>query len=64
MDYAPVDDHWVAAPEDAAYGAAPTTYEDIVAMADLDGDPSVISDEEREMIALLSQVLGASPVTN
>ena len=65
MDYAPMDDGpWVDAPEDAAYVAAPTTYDDIIAMADLDGNPAVISDEEREMIALLSQVLGASPITN
>ena len=64
MDYAPMEDGpWVEMPEGAAYDPAPTTYDDIVAMADLDGDPSVITEEEREMIALLTQVLGATPIS-
>ena len=63
MDLAPMDDHWVEVPAEAAFSAAPTTYDDIVAMADLDGDPTIITDKEREMIALLTQVLGATPIS-
>ena len=64
MDFATMDDGpWVDAPEEATFAAAPTTYDDIVAMADLDGDPTIISAEEREMIALLVQVLGATPIS-
>ena len=63
MDFAPTDDHWVDVPADAAFAAAPATYDDIVALADLDGDPSIITDKEREMIALLTQVLGATPIS-
>jgi hypothetical protein len=62
MDFSPLDDGpWIELPEDAAFNTAPPTYDDIISMADLDRDPDVISAKEREMIALLSQVLGASP---
>ena len=60
----PMDDLWVDVPVDATFNPGPPSYDDIVAMADLDGDPSVISDKEREMIALLTQVLGSAPITN
>ncbi len=61
MDFSPLDDGpWIELPEGAAFNTAPPTYDDIISMADLDGDPDVISAKEREMIALLSQVLGAS----
>ena len=61
MDFSPLDDGpWIELPEGAAFNTAPLTYDDIIAMADLDGDPDVISAKEREMIALLSQVLSAS----
>lgn len=64
MDHALIEDGlWIEAPQDAAFGSGPATYDDIVAMADLDGNPEVITDEERRMIALLSQVLGATPIT-
>ena len=64
MDFAPMEDGpWVEVPEGTAYDPAPTTYDDIVAMANLDGDPSVITADEREMIALLTQVLGAVPIS-
>ncbi len=43
---------------------APMTMEDVIALANLDDDPSVISPDEKEMIALLVQMLGASPVQN
>ncbi|SHE56761.1 hypothetical protein SAMN05444339_101750 [Loktanella atrilutea] len=60
----PMDDLWVEVPVDATFTPGPPTYDDIVAMANLDDDPAVISDREREMIALLSQVLGSAPITN
>ncbi len=64
MDQALMHDGlWIDAPQDAALGSGHTTHDDIVAMADLDGNPGVITDEERRMIALLSQVLGARPIT-
>jgi hypothetical protein len=34
-----------------------------VALADLDGDPSVITAKEREMIGVLNQLLGGQPIT-
>ncbi len=34
------------------------TAADIVALADLDGDPNIITDKEMEMIAVLHQVFG------
>ena len=64
MSPMPMDDLWVDVPVDATFNPGPPTYDDIVAMANLDGDPSVISDKEREMIAVLSQVLGTAPITN
>ena len=65
MDFAPLQDSLTdASPDVTAFDAAPTTYADIVAMANLDDDPGVITAKEREMIAVLSQVLGASPITN
>ncbi|MFZ3583878.1 hypothetical protein ACOI1H_17135 [Loktanella sp. DJP18] len=64
MDHAGMpDDHWIDAPQDVAFGSGPTPHDDIVAMADLDGNPDVVTDEERRMIALLTQVLGATPIT-
>ena len=42
----------------------PMTMADVIALADLDGDPEVISDEEHKMIALLAQMLGTSPMQN
>jgi hypothetical protein len=65
MDFSPMEDGpWIELPEGAAFNTAPPTYDDIIAMSDLDGDPSVTTAKEHEMIALLSQVLGASPITN
>ncbi len=65
MDFSPMDDGpWIELPEGAAFDTAPPTYDDIIAMSDLDGNPDVITAKEHEMITLLSQVLGASPITN
>ena len=50
-------------PADGAAVVAPT-YDDIITMADLDGDPSIITAEEAEMIALLQQVLNVNPLTD
>ncbi len=65
MSHMPMDEGpWIDVPEGVTYDTAPPSYDDIVAMANLDGDPTIISDKEREMIAVLSQVLGSSPITN
>ena len=58
------DEPWSVLPADADLEAlmAPLTYDDILMMADLDGDPSIITDEEARMIALLEQVLLTGPV--
>lgn len=41
----------------------PPTLDDIVRLADLDGDPTIISEAETEMIGVLLQVLIGIPVT-
>ncbi|MFQ6548177.1 hypothetical protein AADZ90_009475 [Aestuariibius sp. 2305UL40-4] len=58
------DEPWSVLPAEADLEAlmAPLTYDDILMMADLDGNPSIITDEEARMIALLQQVLLAGPV--
>ncbi len=40
------------------------TIDDVIALADLDGDPQTITADEKDMIALLTQILGAQPVRN
>lgn len=55
---------WVDVPENAAFDTAPLSYDDIEALANLDDDPAVTTAQEQEMIAMLLQVLGASPITN
>ncbi len=49
------DGPWMAIPP--GFDPAPPTAADIIVMADLDGDPLVITAKEREMIALLTMVL-------
>ncbi len=57
------DGPWIDMPDDMTISMTPPSYDDIVAMANLDDDPSVVSDKEREMIAVLMQVLGATPIS-
>ena len=42
----------------------PMTPARVAQMSDLDGDPTVTTAEEKEMIALLSQVLTITPLEN
>ena len=49
------DGPWIAIPAD--FNPGPLTAADILAMADLDGDLTVITEEEARMIAVLTQVL-------
>ena len=58
------DGPWIDVPAGAAFQTTALTHDDIIALADLDGDPSVVSADEKDMIALLVQMLGASPVSN
>lgn len=58
------DGPWTAIPTDAAFLPTPMTLDDVIALADLDGDPLTISTDEKEMITLLIQILGAQPVQN
>ena len=55
---------WVDMPENAVFDTAPLSYDDIVSLANLDDNPAVTTAKELEMIAMLSQVLGANPITN
>ncbi len=57
------DGPWIDLPEGVIINASAPTYDDILMMADLDGDPAITTAEEAQMIALLSQVLLGSPVT-
>ncbi|MFQ6552089.1 hypothetical protein AAD018_007055 [Aestuariibius insulae] len=59
-----LDGPWTLLPADADIEAlmAPLTPEDIVRMADLDGDPTVLTDDEAEMIRVLGAVLLGVPV--
>ncbi|KQI67186.1 hypothetical protein AN189_16400 [Loktanella sp. 3ANDIMAR09] len=58
------DGPYIDVAQTVSYSDAPTTLDDIHALADLDGDPSVVTDREREMIALLSMMLIGTPVQN
>lgn len=49
------DGPWIEIPAD--FDPAGPTAADIIAMADLDGDPMSLTDEERGMIAVLTMVL-------
>ena len=40
---------------------APMTEADVLRLADLDGNPAVVTEEEREMMVVLRQVLGLAP---
>ncbi len=53
------DGPWVAIP--ANYNPEPYTAAELLAMADLDGDLTNITDDERAMMEVLSQVLIAAP---
>jgi hypothetical protein len=56
------DGPWIAIP--AGYDVTPmfSPAEEIKAMANLDGDPTVTTKAEIKMITLLSQILGTAPV--
>lgn len=58
------DGPWVAIPAGILYPDFISPEEEILAMADLDGDPSVTTAEELRMIATLRQILGVSPIAN
>ncbi len=59
-----MDGPWTLLPADADIEAlmAPLTPEDIVKMADLDGDPTVLTEDEAEMIRVLGSVLLSVPI--
>lgn len=57
------DGPWIDLPDGVVVRTTAPTYDDIVAMADLDGNPDVITEDEQRMILLLSEVLMASPIT-
>ncbi|MEJ6398808.1 hypothetical protein [Yoonia sp. 208BN28-4] len=56
------DGPWIDLPEGVVIQTSAPTYADIVALADLDGDPSVMTADEERMIALLAQVMLGTPV--
>jgi hypothetical protein len=56
------DGPWIDLPEGTVITDAAPQYEDILAMADLDGDPSITTPQEARMIALLSDVLMGQPI--
>ncbi|WP_143058015.1 hypothetical protein [Loktanella fryxellensis] len=63
-----LDGDWMQVPDDVqvsngAMVPGPPSHADIVAMADLDGNPDIITAQEREMIAVLNQLLGGQPIT-
>ncbi|MFT4706277.1 MAG: hypothetical protein ACI9TA_003261 [Reinekea sp.] len=58
------DGPWIAIPTDAAFLPTTMTLGDVIALADLDGDPLTISADEKEMIAVLIQIFGTQPVQN
>ncbi|RYH03187.1 hypothetical protein EU805_05510 [Salipiger sp. IMCC34102] len=58
----PLDGPYVSVEQVSAEMAEPMTYARVVEMSDMDGDPTVTTDEEERMIALLSQVLTVAPV--
>lgn len=57
------DGPWIAVPTGMTFEAQKSPAEEIKAMANLDGDPSVTTSEELEMIVLLTQILGAEPIS-
>ena len=56
------DGPWVALEDGQQVFDGPLTEADLVKLADLDGDPSVVSAEEQEMIDVLREVLMTAPV--
>lgn len=58
------DGPWIDLPAGYIAPLDVPTAQDIQAMADLDGDTSITTAREGEMIALLMQVLGAAPLSN
>jgi hypothetical protein len=57
------DGPWIDLPEGVVINAAAPTLADIRLMADLDGDPSITTPKEAQMIAILSDVLLGQPIT-
>ena len=53
------DGPWMAIPAD--FNGGELTATDILAMADLDGDPLTMTEDEKRMIEVLTQVLIAHP---
>ena len=58
------DGPWIDLPAGYTVDTSPPTAADIHAMADLDGDPSVLTEDEARMIAVLSQILLGSPLVD
>ena len=56
------DGPWIAIPAGMTYPEYTSPEEEIRAMADLGGDPSVTTPEEFRMIATLTQILGMAPI--
>ncbi|WP_133065006.1 hypothetical protein [Flavimaricola marinus] len=56
-----IDGPWIAIPAATDVNIGPLSDDAIAALADLDGDPSITTDQEAAMIALLMQVLGSNP---
>ena len=57
------DGPWIAIPAGMSFDAQKSPAEEIRSMADLDGDPTITTAEEIKMIALLTQILGAEPLS-
>lgn len=57
------DGPWIAVPVGMTFDAQMSPADEIKAMADLDGNPDITTAKELEMIALLTQLLGAEPIT-
>ena len=58
------DGPYIVIPAGAQVPTGVLNMDDVIALADLDGDPTVISAQEKEMIALLTSLLIAQPVQN
>ena len=57
------DGPYIDIPAGYVVPSGPPSLEDIVKMADLDGDPATMTEQEAEMFTVLVQVLIGTPVT-
>ena len=56
------DGPYIDIPAGVEVPTGPPSVEDLLALADLDGDPNVITDQEAEMLTLLIQVMIGTPL--